>query len=125
MPLSKCEIIALSLTAITYGSLVRLSGICFRIVAKVRSQVERAPRRLGGLLLASGLAAAVAGQAVGPVLSGSNSGSVNLTVGQAVRLTPFTFAYADSGNSDAVVQVNDEGTHFTAALEVFVGGQDN
>ncbi|MBI2917532.1 MAG: hypothetical protein HYY01_06005 [Chloroflexi bacterium] len=72
------------------------------------------------------MVAAVAGQAVGPVLSGSVQGSAGLVVSQTLLLKP-----GSAGNTvvsvdgaavdDAAVTVNDEGTAFTAAIETQVG----
>ena len=65
------------------------------------------------------LVGAAAGQAVGPVLSGGVQGSAGLTVEQAVVLS--TTATAVLNANDSVVTVNDEGTGFTAAIEIHVG----
>ena len=64
--------------------------------------------------------AAVAGQAVGPVLAGSVSGSVNLVVEQTVRLGD-PGSITSAGHDDFASTVNDEGTGFTVALETDVG----
>ncbi len=69
--------------------------------------------------LAGVMVAAVAGQAVGPVLSGSVQGSAGLVVSQTVVLSaaPAT-AYT---NDDFAATMNDEGTAFTVAIETQVG----
>jgi hypothetical protein len=71
------------------------------------------------------LVAAAAGQAVGPVLSGGVQGSAGLTVEQSVLLSStasdHSVAYASPHGDDAVVTVNDDGTAFTAAIELHVG----
>ncbi|MBI2916508.1 MAG: hypothetical protein HYY01_00805 [Chloroflexi bacterium] len=68
--------------------------------------------------LAGLLVAAVAGQAVGPVLSGSVQGSAGQVVSQTVVLTSApTVASAD----DWAATANDEGTAFTVAVETQVG----
>ncbi|MBI2916538.1 MAG: hypothetical protein HYY01_00965 [Chloroflexi bacterium] len=70
--------------------------------------------------LAVMLVAAVAGQAVGPVLSGSIQGRAGVVVSQTIVLSgPPTI----SGASDAVGTMNDEGTAFTVAIETHVGQQ--
>lgn len=70
-------------------------------------------------IAAAGLTiAAVAGQAVGPVLTGSVSGSTGLVVSQTVVLDS---APTGSGTDDFAATVNDEGTAFTVALETQVG----
>lgn len=83
--------------------------------------------------LAAMAMAAVAGQAVGPVLTGSITGSANLTVAQTVVLAA---APADMGaitdtydgtsvtsvaSDDYAAVMNDEGTEFTIAMETQVG----
>ncbi|MBI2916705.1 MAG: hypothetical protein HYY01_01815 [Chloroflexi bacterium] len=86
-------------------------------------------------IAAAGLTiAAVAGQAVGPVLTGSVSGSAGLTVSQTVVLVEaptfdttgvVTFkgnaAFAVTTPDDSAATMNDEGTAFTVALETQVG----
>ncbi|MDP6513257.1 MAG: hypothetical protein QF878_08735 [SAR202 cluster bacterium] len=71
------------------------------------------------------LVAAAAGQAVGPVLSGGVQGSAGLTVEQSVLLSStasdHSVVYASPHGDDAVVTVNDDGTGFTAAIEMHVG----
>lgn len=66
---------------------------------------------------------AAAGQAVGPVLSGSVSGSAGLTVEQSVVLssTPITVIDKYTLASNGLGVSNDEGTSFTAAIELHVG----
>lgn len=79
--------------------------------------------------LAALLVAAAAGQAVGPVLSGGIQGSAGLTISQSVLLSSTSAdhgVFDSSGGSgvphdDAIVTVNDEGTAFTAAIELHVG----
>ena len=76
--------------------------------------------------LAGVLTAAAAEQAVGPVLTGSTSGSVNLTVEQAITLdTDLTLGNNPTVSSadDSVTTRNDEGTAFTVAAELNVGQQ--
>ncbi len=75
-------------------------------------------------LAAAGILA-VAGQAVGPVLVGAVRGDAGLTVQQAIVATEDSYAYADLGNRDALITINDEGTSFMAALEIWVGGKEN
>ncbi|MQG82189.1 MAG: hypothetical protein FI702_02600 [SAR202 cluster bacterium] len=71
--------------------------------------------------------AAVAGQAVGPALSGSIIGSAGLVVEQAVVLDT-DFEILDSGFSagcsdfdDFIGMMNDDGTFFTIGIETKVG----
>ncbi len=63
--------------------------------------------------------AAVAGQAVGPVLSGSVGGSAGLVVSQTVVLAQAPATY--NTNDDFAATFNDEGTAFTVAIETQVG----
>ncbi len=65
------------------------------------------------------LVAAVAGQAVGPVLSGSVQGSAGLVVSQTIVLA--SAPVADGNEDDFASTMNDEGTAFTFALETQVG----
>jgi hypothetical protein len=71
--------------------------------------------------------AMTAGQAVGPVLAGSVTGTVGLTVEQAITLDTDTLGENPSvdapngGDIDWVSTFNDEGTEFTVAVEMFVG----
>ena len=65
---------------------------------------------------------AAAGQAVGPVLNGGVTGTAGVAIEQAVILD------SESGSSttvtdaeDFVVTTNDEGTAFTAAIEMHIG----
>ena len=64
--------------------------------------------------------AAVAGQAVGPALSGSIIGSAGLVVEQAVALDT-DFEILDSGFDDFIGMMNDDGTFFTIGIETKVG----
>ncbi|MDP6454588.1 MAG: hypothetical protein QF898_14900 [SAR202 cluster bacterium] len=68
---------------------------------------------------------AAAGQAVGPVLSGSIQGSAGLVVEQSLLLsatsTNNTVVYTEGHSDDALVTVSDEGAAFTAAIEMHVG----
>ena len=78
---------------------------------------------LWSLALAGAAVVAAAGQAVGPVLSGSISGSAGLTVEQAILLSTTASDHSISGHAgdDSLIVVNDEGTSFTVAIEVHVG----
>ena len=75
------------------------------------------------------IVAAAAGQAVGPVLSGGIQGSTGLTIEQSVVLSSTSVDHGvfdstgggGSPHDDAIVTVNDEGTAFTAAIELRVG----
>ncbi len=67
--------------------------------------------------LAGVMVAAVAGQAVGPVLSGSVQGSAGLVVSQTVVLKQAPTVVGDDG----AATMNDEGTAFTVAIETQVG----
>ena len=75
------------------------------------------------------IVAAAAGQAVGPVLSGGIQGSTGLTIEQTVVLSSTSVDHGvfdstgggGSPHDDAIVTVNDEGTAFTAAIELRVG----
>lgn len=70
--------------------------------------------------------AAVAGQAVGPVLQGSTGGTANIVVGQAVVLDtdiPLGMNPVAAG-TDWVTTRNDEGTGFTVAIETHTGQRD-
>ena len=87
--------------------------------------------------LAAMAIAAVAGQAVGPVLSGSVSGSVGVVVEQTVRLgdpgdigdvsglygpgAEFGGPEVNPDADDFAATVNDEGTGFTVAVETDMG----
>ena len=72
---------------------------------------------------------AAAGQAVGPVVGGGIQGFAGLTIEQSVVLSSTSadhgvFDSAGGGGSphdDATVTLNDEGTAFTAAIELHVG----
>ncbi|MBI4311648.1 MAG: hypothetical protein HY681_07685 [Chloroflexi bacterium] len=85
-------------------------------------RVGRIGMPLWSLALAGAAVVAAAGQAVGPVLSGSVTGSAGLTVEQSVLLDP-TSPIGISGHAgdDALGVMNDEGTSFTAAIELHVG----
>ena len=65
--------------------------------------------------------AATAGQAVGPVLSGGVQGSTGLVVEQSIVLDDTAASHSVTGADDAVVTVNDDGSSFTAAIEMHVG----
>ncbi len=71
--------------------------------------------------LAGLLVAAAAGQAVGPVLSGSVQGSAGLVVSQTVVLDSTTTGDTVTGADDFAITYNDEGTAFTVAIETQVG----
>ncbi len=75
------------------------------------------------LALAGAAVLAAAGQAVGPVLSGSVTGSAGLTVEQAVVLAEGGTIVVDSldPNDEGLGVINDEGTSFTVAIELHVG----
>lgn len=80
----------------------------------------------GAAALALTLVTVAAGQAVGPVLSGSVSGEVGATVSQSItidteNLTSFGDRVTVTGANDWVSTTNDEGTHFTVAYESNVG----
>ncbi|MBI2916366.1 MAG: hypothetical protein HYY01_00070 [Chloroflexi bacterium] len=64
---------------------------------------------------------AVAGQAVGPVLSGSVQGSAGAVVSQALIVKPGSSGNTVTGADDYVITTNDEGTSFTVAMETKVG----
>ena len=75
------------------------------------------------------IVAAAAGQAVGPVLIGEIQGFAGLTIEQSVVLSSTSVDHGvfdstgggGSPHDDAIVTVNDEGTAFTAAIELHVG----
>jgi hypothetical protein len=72
------------------------------------------------LVAAAGLAVvAAAGQAVGPVLAGSVTGTASVVAQQSVRLGGGSSVTGAPG--DSLVVENDEGTSFTAAIETHVG----
>jgi len=82
--------------------------------------------RFGAVALALGLVALAAGQAVGPILSGSTSGEIGATVSQAItvdteNLSNFSDRVTVMGANDWVSTTDDEGTHFTVAFEANVG----
>ena len=74
-------------------------------------------------VLALAVTGLAAGQAVGPVLTGSVTGSVGLTVEQAITMDTDRGVNGlnVSGADDSVSTVNDEGTEFTVAVELNVG----
>ncbi len=76
-------------------------------------------------ILAVPAVALAAGQAVGPVLAGSVTGSVGLTVEQAITLDvdnrDLDQRIVVNGADDAVTTTNDEGTEFSVAMELNVG----
>ncbi len=77
---------------------------------------------LWSLALAGAAVVAAAGQAVGPVLSGSVTGSAGLTVEQSLVLSETASEHSvGSSPIEGLVVVNDEGTSFTAAIEMYVG----
>lgn len=89
-------------------------------------KLGRVAMPLWALALAGTAVVAVAGQAVGPVLSGSVSGNAGLTVEQSILLSDsagtFTIADTAAGHTDDYLGViNDDGTSFTAAVELHVG----
>ncbi|MBI4310181.1 MAG: hypothetical protein HY681_00240 [Chloroflexi bacterium] len=73
------------------------------------------------LALAGAVVVAAAGQAVGPVLSGSVTGSAGLTVEQSVLLDPTGSISISGHGDDALGVMDDEGTNFTAAIELHAG----
>ncbi len=76
---------------------------------------------LWALALAGIAVVGAAGQAVGPMLSGSVAGSAGFTVEQVIALdTTSSIAIGGHGDDDLGV-MNDEGTSFTAAIELQVG----
>ncbi len=62
-----------------------------------------------------------AGAVVGATVSGDISGQGDATVAQSVIIPGSDFESEDVTNSDAVVEVNNKGTAFTTAAEVFQG----
>lgn len=84
--------------------------------------------RVGRLALPAWLAAAAvlaiaaaAGQAVGPILAGSVTGTAGVTGEQALVLSLSSTTVSGHAGDDRVMVVNDEGTSFTAAIEMHVG----
>lgn len=78
------------------------------------------------LAIAVAIIAAAAGQAVGPVLAGSLTGTVSVVVEQSITLdTDYPIGdnptVSTSGTADSVATRNDEGTHFTLAAELHQG----
>ena len=100
----------------------RTIGTRFGSVRKLIGYGIAAPLAVAatGVLLVS-----AAGQAVGPVLSGGISGSAGLVVEQALVLTDGSEAETHSLADDALLVINDEGTSFTAAMELRVGDTGN
>ncbi|MBI2918486.1 MAG: hypothetical protein HYY01_10905 [Chloroflexi bacterium] len=94
-----------------YNKLIRSLG------KKVRLGRTRFP--VWTIALGLTLVAAVAGQAVGPVLSGSVQGSAGLVVSQTIVLA--SAPIPDGNEDDFASTMNDEGTAFTFALETKVG----
>ena len=90
-------------------------------------QVRLGKLRLRAWIVLGGAAIVLAavGQAAGPMLAGLVGGSAGVTVSQTLRLTADSSVYANAGANDAVLTINDEGTGFTAALELNLGGEDN
>ncbi len=86
-------------------------------------KLGRVAMPLWALALAGTAVVAAAGQAVGPVLSGSVSGTAGLTVEQAVVLAEGGTVGIGSLDStdEGLGVINDEGTSFTAAIELHVG----
>ena len=77
-------------------------------------------------LALAALVLAVAGQALGPVLSGMVTGSAGVVVERSIRIDrDFSDVYSNFGADDATLTVSDEGDSFTAALEMHVGALDN
>ncbi len=72
------------------------------------------------------MVAAAAGQAVGPVLSGSVTGSVGMVVEQAITLDTAVALGSNPAatGDDSATTRNDEGTEFTAAIELNVGERE-
>jgi hypothetical protein len=68
---------------------------------------------------------AAAGQAVGPVLAGGVQGSAGLVVEQSLVLDDDPGAHSVDAHTgdDAIITVNDEGTAFTAAIEMHIGDE--
>ena len=74
------------------------------------------------IILTAMLVAAAAGQAVGPILSGGIQGASGVAVEQAIVLdTDGGTTTTVTGADDFVVTANDEGTSFTAAIELHIG----
>ncbi|MBI4311054.1 MAG: hypothetical protein HY681_04655 [Chloroflexi bacterium] len=64
---------------------------------------------------------AARGQAVGPVLSSSITGTSGVTAQQGLVLDQSSYISNHGGSNDAILTMNDEGTSFTAAVEIYVG----
>ncbi|MBI4310180.1 MAG: hypothetical protein HY681_00235 [Chloroflexi bacterium] len=95
----------------------------FRTLGK-KLRLGRLGVPLWSLALAGAAIVAAAGQAVGPVLSGSVTGSAGLTVEQALVLSSTASEHSVSSldaADEGLVVVNDEGTSFTAAIELHTG----
>jgi hypothetical protein len=78
--------------------------------------------------LAGAIVVAAAGQAVGPILSGSVTGDIGATVSQSITvdteglpLNQRIESVAPGNTDDFVATSDDEGTHFTVAYENNVG----
>ena len=67
--------------------------------------------------------AAVAGQAIGPVLAGNVTGTANVTAQQSIVAATSSSVTLGNSTNKGLVVVNDEGTSFTAAMEQHVGDQ--
>ena len=67
------------------------------------------------------LIAVAAGQAVGPVLAGGVQGSAGVAVEQSIIIDEDSGDTTVTGANEFVITVNDEGTGFTAAIEMQVG----
>ena len=72
-----------------------------------------------------------AGQVVGPVLTGRTTGTISLTVEQAVTLDPDKALGSNPsvqflvGTGDSATSYTDDGTGFTVAIELVVGQRVN
>jgi len=53
------------------------------------------------------------------------SGTAGLVVEQSLVLDAFSTVFSHSGTDDSLLVINDEGTSFTAAVELHVGDYDN
>ncbi len=97
------------------------------LLALARRRGVALPLGVASLLAAGGAATilAASGQAVGPVLSGAVSGDVSGTVSQTIILDPDLAVGANpivvSGVTDWVSTRDDDGIHFTLAMEMNVG----
>ena len=101
----------------------------FRRIISKKLRITRVSFPAWVLGVALLVVAAAAGQAVGPVLSGGIQGSTGLTIEQSVVLSSTSVDHGvfdstgggGSPHDDAIVTLNDEGTAFTAAIELHVG----